>query len=242
MKAIIFDCDGTLVDSEMLHYRAWAHALKKHGCDITLEDYYNCVGIPIDKASHIFAKKIGENYAEELKKDKYEHFKSLLREGIAPIEGTLAFLHKLLNEQKRLNYKLAIASGASHEEISLYLRSLNISDVFDLVLSGKEDLAHYNDPEGTNKPKPYIYLEAAKRLGINPSDCIVIEDSYTGVMSSSKAGCFTVAVPNSFSLNHDFSGSHLLISSFNTYSVDQFFKDVEANRHPDREQGPVHLV
>jgi beta-phosphoglucomutase-like phosphatase (HAD superfamily) len=58
----------------------------------------------------------------------------------------------------------------------------------------------------------------------------VIEDSYTGVMASSKAGCFTVAVPNAFSLNHDFSGAHLLISSFNHYSVDQFLKDVEAIR------------
>lgn len=226
MKAIIFDCDGTLVDSEMMHYLSWMYALKKHGSDITMEEYFIFVGTPIDKTCHFLAKKIGKNCAEELRRDKHAFFKALLQEGIAPIEDTLAFLHKLVNEQKRLKYKLAIASGAAHEEISLYLRHLNIENVFDLVLSGKDDLGHYNDPEGTNKPKPYIYLEAAKLLGVDPSDCVAIEDSYTGVMASTKAGCITVAIPNAFSLTHDFSASHLLISSLNTYSVDQFLRDV----------------
>lgn len=225
MKAIIFDCDGTLVDSEMTHYTAWTYALKKQGYDLTIEEYYSCVGIPIDKTSYFLAQKIGKSCAEELKKDKHAFFSSQIQKEVAPVKDTLAFLHSLVDAQQRWKYKLAIASGASREEILIYLRHLKIEHMFDLVLSGKDDLTHYEDPEGINKPKPYIYLEAAKQLGVSPSDCIAIEDSHPGVMASARAGCITVAIPTSFSLNHDFSAAHLVIPSLRHYTVDQFLRE-----------------
>ncbi len=230
MKAIIFDCDGTLVDSEMIHYLAWTDALEKQGHGISMEEYSHYVGTSIDKTSYVLSQKIGVNCAEQLKKDKYAFYRSRIEGGIPPIKDTLAFLYQLVEEQKKFNYKLAVASGASREEILIYLRCLNIEHFFDVVLSGKDDLSHYNDPEGVNKPKPYIYLEAAKQLGVSPSDCVAIEDSHTGVVASAKAGCVTVAVPTSFSLNHDFSPSHLLISSFNRYTVGQFLREAAACR------------
>ncbi len=228
MKAIIFDCDGTLVDSEMAHYSAWSYALKKQGFTLSMEEYSHCVGQPIDKTSQKLAHKIGKDCAGELKRDKHAFYFSLMQKGVSPIKDTFAFLHQLVNEQKRFNYKFAIASGASREEIAIYLRHLKIAPIFEVVLSGKDDLSHYSDPEGVNKPKPYIYLEAAKRLGVAPAECIAVEDSYIGVMASVKAGCMTVAVPTSFSINHDFSAAHLIISSFNNYTVNQFLRDVSA--------------
>lgn len=93
-------------------------------------------------------------------------------------------------------------------------------------MSGKDDLQDYKDPEGINKPKPYIYIETAKRLGLKPTECIAIEDSHPGVMSSYSAGCITVAVPNSFSIYHDFSKSNLLVPSLHPYTVDQFLKEL----------------
>lgn len=228
MKAIIFDCDGTLVDSEMLHYTAWIHALKRYNCTLDVEEYAAYVGIPIDKACLFLAQKIGINCADELKKDKHAFFSSKIHEGVAPIEGTLTFLHKLVKEQSRLQYKLAIASGASSEEIILYLRHLEIEHVFDVIVSGKDDLQDYNDSEGINKPKPYIYIETAKRLGLNPIECIAIEDSHPGVMASHNAGCITVAIPTPFSIYHDFSKSDLLIPSLHNYTVDQFLNELSS--------------
>lgn len=226
MKAIIFDCDGTLVDSEMLHYTAWVHALNRYNCTLELEEYLAYVGIPTDKACFSFAQKVGVDCAEVLKKDKHAFFHAKICEGVTPIEGTLAFLHKLVKEQSRLQYKLAIASGAPKEDIKIYLRHLEIEHFFDVVVSGKDDLQDYRDPEGINKPKPYIYIETAKRLGLKPADCIAIEDSHPGVMSSYHAGCTTVAVPTSFSIHHDFSNSNLLVPSLHSYSVDQFLKEL----------------
>lgn len=222
MKAIIFDCDGTLVDSEMGHFTAWCHALKKHDYPFNVEDYFPYVGSPIENTSHLLAQKIGKDCAAELKREKHAFYRSSIEQQVLPIADTLAFLHRLVEAQKRFKYKLAIASGAPREEITIYLRQLKIDSFFDLVLSGKDDLQHYNDPEGVNKPKPYIYLEAAKRLGLSPKECVAIEDSSTGVLSSVRAGCRTVAIPNSFSQNHDFSAAHLLIPSLNGYTVQQF--------------------
>lgn len=229
MKAIIFDCDGTLVDSEMAHYTAWTYALKKHGIAFSIEEYAHFVGHPSDAASQMLANKIGKNCANELKEDKHTFYRSLIEEGISPVKDTFAFFQQLVNEQKNLGYKLAIASGAARKEIAVYLRHLKIEHLFDVVLSGKDDLIHYNDAEGVNKPKPYIYLEVAKRLGVVPTECIAIEDSYIGVMASSRAGCVTVAVPTVFSSHQDFSAAHLIVSSFKGYSVSQFLKD--ARKH-----------
>lgn len=228
MKAIIFDCDGTLVDSEMLHYAAWVHALGKYNYTLNVEEYAPYVGIPIDKASLFLAQKIGINCADELKKDKHAFFSSKIRNGVNPIEGTFAFLHRLVKEQSRLQHKLAIASGASKEEIIMYLQHLEIEHIFDVVVSGKDDLQDYKDPDGINKPKPYIYIETAKRLGLNPVECIAIEDSNPGVMASYNAGCITVAIPTSFSIYHDFSKSDLLIPSLQHYTVDQFLEELSS--------------
>lgn len=225
MKAIIFDCDGTLVDSEMAHYSAWSRVAKKHGVAFTLDEYACCVGHPSDKASQILADKIGKVCAEELKENKHLFYYSLIRPGLPPIEDTIAFLYRLAEEQKSLGYKLAVASASPREEIALHLQHLKVEPLFDLLLSGKDDLTDYKDPEGVNKPKPYIYLEAAKRLGIHPKECVAIEDSHTGVMASFKAGCVTVAVPTPFSFRQDFSAADLILSSFKDYSISQFLAD-----------------
>lgn len=226
MKGIIFDCDGTLVDSEMMHYQTWSRALKKHGVDFKLEDYCPFVGTSIDVTAHGLAGKIGKVCAQELKAEKRTFFRALINKGVQPIEDTLAFLHQLVKEQKQFGYKLGVASGAPREEISVYLRHLQIEHYFDVVLSGRDDLGHYTDPEGVNKPKPYIYQEAAKRLGLAVNECIAIEDSHIGVTASAKAGCITVAIPTIYSRQHDFSAAHWVLSSLKHYSsVPQFLDE-----------------
>lgn len=236
MKAIIFDCDGTLVDSEMIHYHAWSHALKNQGYELPMEEYCHFVGTPTNITAQVLAKKIGKECAEDLKKDKHAYFTSQIEAEITPIKDTLEFLHRLFREQDRYHYKLAIASGAGRVDIMHYIRHLKIESFFDLVLSGKDDLSSYNDPEGTNKPKPYVYLEAARQLGAVPSECIAIEDSYPGVLAGATAGCITVAIPHAFSKHHDFSASDMLIPSLSSYSVDRFLNEAKLSRDKSRQQ------
>jgi beta-phosphoglucomutase len=113
---------------------------------------------------------------------------------------------------------LALASSAPKEEILVNLKQMGLENAFDLIISGSDDLREYVDAEGTNKPKPYIYIESAKRLGISPACCLVFEDTKAGVDAAARAGMVAVAVPNQFTLTHDFSNAHQVISSYEEFS------------------------
>ena len=89
-----------------------------------------------------------------------------------------------------------------------------MENAFDLVISGSDDLDDYVDAEGKNKPKPYIYIEASKRLNILPEFCLVFEDTTAGVDAAADAGMIPIAVPNQFTLNHDFSKAIRVFSSY----------------------------
>ncbi len=124
------------------------------------------------------------------------------------------FVRLLFREKEKLKLRLGVASSARKEGILTNLRRLALEALFDLVVSGQDDLKAYTDPEGVNKPKPYIYLHAAATLGLSPSQCIAIEDSYAGVTAAKKAGYFTIAAPNHFTRTQDLSHADLIIHSF----------------------------
>lgn len=110
------------------------------------------------------------------------------------------------------------------------MKHLGIEDLFDVILSGHDDLIDYSDPEGVNKPKPYIYLHAAKLLNVSPTECVVIEDSMTGIISSKTAGCITIAIPNRFTEMQDLSAATLRMESLSAISVEGFLQMVMTQR------------
>ncbi len=227
IKAVLFDCDGTLVDSEYTHYLSWQYALQRLGGDLSLEEYYSYVG----KSSAVIAEQIAEKLAcgsaEAILKEKRESYQTLHCSGLPSIAPTVEFLMSLLQEKERLGLKVGVCSAAKKNEVSSHVQRLGIERYLDVVLSGQEDLVEYSDPEGVNKPKPYIYQHAMKLLGVVPHECVVIEDSGPGVRAGVDAGCFTIAVPNAYTLNHDLSHAHLRLDSFAGISVDQFFQMVK---------------
>ena len=227
IKAIIFDCDGTLVDSEEAHYLSWRHALAKHGYELKAESYTSHFVGRGEAVLKIANDLVGYDCCEEVLKDKREFFHKSQQEGLPPIAATLGFLHLLVKEKEKHGLKLAVASGARKEEILHHLRGLGIEDLFDAVLSGQDDVLEYRDPEGTNKPKPYVYLKAAKMLGVAPEECIAIEDSRSGVSAAVKAGCITIAVPNRYTRGEDLSHAHFKLDSFAGLTVDDLFEKIE---------------
>ena len=226
IKAIIFDSDGTLVDSEYAHYLAWIYALSRQNSSLSSREYEPYVGQSIETNAQLFAKKIKKDCAEEIIQDKRSYYQKLQLLGLPAIQSTVAFLRRLAGEKKALNLKLAVASGAARKELLTNLKNLQIDGLFDQILSGQDDLNDYHDDEGVNKPKSYIYLQAAKRLGVSPTDCVVIEDSLSGVLAGKSAGCLTIAVPNNYTHSQDLSRADLVIESFATLSPSQFLKQV----------------
>ena len=226
--AVIFDCDGTLVASEEAHMEAWQITLQNRGVAFTDERRRICVGQADIETSQLLAKGIGYS-AEEILAEKRGHYLKLSREGLPAMAGAVEFVQGLARERERLGLRLGVASAALKVEIEHHLANLGIRGFFDVVLSGYDDLGDYSDPEGVNKPKPYVYLHAAKLLGVHPTRCVAIEDSYTGVVSAAEAGCITVAVPNHFTKKHDLSRATLQLDTLVDLSVDRFLQLV-ANR------------
>lgn len=234
IKAVIFDCDGTLVDNEHAHFLAWRYAFQNQGFNLTLEKYMTFAGKGHLEALKIAVEMIGDDCLKELSKDKKEYFRKLYLAGFPPIASTVEFLHLLAKEKDNYGIKLAVASGASKKVILHHLKTLGIESYFDVVLSGYDDLGEYKDPTGTNKPKPYVYLKTAKMLGLSPAQCVAIEDSHKGVTSAITAGCFTIAIPNRYTQNQDLSRASMRIDSLAGFSVDDFFDIIG--------KGPVEQV
>ena len=227
IKAVIFDCDGTLVDSEHAHFVA-GQVCQTQGHQLTWEEYVGYMGKGDLYVAQAFAKRFGCcDQKESMLEEKHRHFERLQHEGLPVISPTVEFLSRLGEKKEKLGLKLAVASAARKADVMCNIRNLGIEHLLDLVLSGADDLQAYSDPTGVNKPKPYIYLHAAKLLGVAPSECVVIEDSPSGVRASVTAGCVTVAVPNLLTQHQDLSLAHVEVISFDSMEIEDFFSMIK---------------
>ena len=93
------------------------------------------------------------------------------------------------------------------------LKHIGLEHEFDLIISGSDDLESYMDGDGKNKPKPYIYLEASKRLNISPEHCLVFEDTEAGIEAATTAGMIAIAIPNWMTKEQNFSKANKVINS-----------------------------
>lgn len=210
-KAIIFDCDGILVDTEELKYQAWERALKTRGLSLSRKFYLSLIGQTGLSILNHLEKEYRVTLDPIIVNEKNNLYWAMQKEGVKSIEPMISVLDWAIKKREKKELLLGVASSASKNEVLFNLNYLNILDSFDIVLSGKEDLAKYQNPHGVNKPYPYIYLEISFRLGLQPNECLVFEDSEAGVCSAKKAGCYVIAVPNRWTIQQEFSKADLLI-------------------------------
>ncbi len=205
LKSIIFDHDGVMVDTEPLQSQAWIKILEKYGK--TPEIYGNGlvhkVGITINGNWNILKLKYGitenTNHLEEQRSIVYRDLLSQTR----PMVGLMELLSELRKEKKKL--KTAIASSSNREYIEMVVNNFGIADDFDVIVSGK-DVA-------SGKPAPDIYIKVALLLGANPENCVVLEDSRTGVEAAKAARMKVIAIPNQYTDEQDFTDADLVLPS-----------------------------
>ncbi|MBN9287904.1 MAG: hypothetical protein BGO43_00150 [Gammaproteobacteria bacterium 39-13] len=206
-QAIIFDCDGVLVDTEGLKFTAWKQVLSKVGINFEESEYIPLVGY----SSAYIAQKIQEKKniefdQQEVINEKEIIYHQLQSRGVPLFEDGIDFLKQVISQKNIYHFKVAIASSASQQEILENLKQIGVNARdFDLIISGHDDLRHIIDSEGVNKPKPYIYQICATLLQVLPQDCLVFEDSNAGVIAATDANMNVIAVPNRFTQNQDFS-------------------------------------
>ena len=224
LRAIVFDCDGIIVDSEPAHFLAWRHSLLLQGHNLSLEEYCLHAGNPTQTILKCLAQKAGMDRSDDILREKRAFYHQLQSNGLPPIQPVIDFIRQLSCEKEKLKLKLGVASSARKEGILSNLRHLHVDELFDIVVSGQDDLKAYEDPEGVNKPKPYIYLHLATTLNFSPSECIAIEDSATGVTAAKNAGFLTVAVPNKITQSQDLSHADIVLPTLADLSPTRFFQ------------------
>ena len=197
LKAIIFDFDGVITDSEILHLRAFNQVLAPHGIEITTQEYYKVyLGMTdVDCYKMLIHKgllKIGEEEIESFIEKKYHIFEKLAKTEGHIIEGARDFVQML--SQNKL--PLAICSGSLMAEIELILEQARLRPYFTAIVSG--------DQMRKSKPDPHGYLLTLQKLNrdrrepILADQCVVIEDSHWGLEAAITAGMHTIAVTNSY--------------------------------------------
>ena len=225
IEAVIFDCDGVLVDTEYLKFLAWQEALARNGIPFTIDEYMPVVGHSSENILLMLSKLKNLEVPKEVIAVKNARYKILQSQGVPPIKEMIAFAHYFADERKNFGIKLGLASSAPREEILHNLQQVGLESAFDLIISGSDDLDGYTDREGKNKPKPYIYMETAKRLGVSPAQCLVFEDTAAGIEAAAGAGMIAIAVPNQFTLTHDFSKAKAVIRDYQALPRSQIVKE-----------------
>jgi HAD superfamily hydrolase (TIGR01509 family) len=201
IKALIFDLDGTLADTELLHYRAWKKTLLNNGVSqLPLETFMKYVGTSNEKVAgdYIESDDIRKNLTE-LVREKQDIYMDLIPETqlLRGAREIITRYHPAL--------RLAIASSSHKKEIMTLLKTQELESYFELVIGG--------DMVKQRKPDPEIYLKAQQTLGVSPRECIAFEDSEHGLNSAKNAGMYGVAIPNEFTLNHNFVRADLILTS-----------------------------
>lgn len=189
IKAVLFDMDGLMVDTESLATEALIRSAKKQGYEMTREETFQVLGFTT-KSIYEFWENYFKNSdvsGKQLVEDHYKYMENILFT-IGPKK--MPYIEELLIYLKERKYKVAVASSSSMSHIINNIEKTGLKKYIDEFASGAE--------VENGKPAPDVFLLAAERLGIKPEECLVLEDSKAGAIAGSSAGAKVIMVPDMF--------------------------------------------
>lgn len=189
IKAVLFDMDGLMVDTESLATEAFIHSAKKQGYDMTKEETLLVLGFTT-KSIYEFWENYFKNSdvsGKQLVDDHYKYIENIL---FTTGPRKMPYIEELLKYLKESNYKVAVASSSNMDHIINNMEKTGLKKYIDEFASGAE--------VENGKPAPDVFLLAAERLGVKPEECLVLEDSKAGVIAGSSAGAKVIMVPDMF--------------------------------------------
>ena len=207
---VLWDLDGTLIDSAGHHWIAWRDTLAAEGRSVQPSDFANSFGKRNDEILHdLFGHEIATEWIESVSEAKEQAYRRLLRErGLALLPGAQAWLERL----RAAGWRQALASSAPRPNIDAAFESLAaLGQSLDLVVSA--------DEVGRGKPDPAIFLEAARRLGLPAGRCIVVEDAPAGLEGARRAGMRSIGV---LSEHHARLEADVVVPSLEALEADAF--------------------
>jgi HAD superfamily hydrolase (TIGR01509 family) len=200
-KAVLWDNDGLLVDTEQLFFQATSEALARLGVEVTLEQYVDHV---MREGASLFdlalARGVDEGEVRRTRAQRNERYGALLADGVRVLDGVVEVLSELDGQ-----LPMACVTTSLREHFDVIHAPHGLLRHFEFVLA-------HGDYERT-KPEPDPYLAAAERFDLEPAECIVIEDSERGLRAAVAAGMRCLVVPNAFTRHSDFAGAHRVLES-----------------------------
>ncbi len=203
IRALIFDFDGTIIDSETPVFEGWKQTYAEHGHELPLERYVEIIGT----AAHTFDPHahLEGLIGRTLDREQLTAERQLKHRAVIYSNDTLPGVRTWIEEATALQMPLAIASSSQQWWVDSNLTRLQLREKFK-VLRTREMVA-------SAKPAPDLFLAALDGLGLKPHEAVVIEDSAHGVTAAKAAGLFTIAVPNPVTAGLDFSGADMVVQS-----------------------------
>lgn len=194
IKAVLFDMDGLMVDTESLSTEAFINSAKAQGYNMTKEETLKVLGFTKANIYQFWIDYFqGTNVdGKKLVDDHYEYIENVLYT-VGPEK--MPFVEELLKYLKENNYKIAVASSSDTADIKNNLEKTKLEKYIDEIASGAE--------VENGKPAPDVFLLAAERLGVDPKDCLILEDSKAGIKAGKASGAMVFMVPDMFTVDEE---------------------------------------
>ena len=185
-RAVVFDMDGLLLDTEVLWHEAESELFRRHGGEFTWDDKMAVIGTSFGFTADYFADRLGRPREEgpALVEEMIGLMHDLVRHQVDARPGAVELVTRL---RQAAGMRLGLASNSPRFLVDDALRTAGLADAFDAIVTS-DDVEH-------SKPAPDIYLLACERLGVAPSEALALEDSASGVAAAKAAGLMCIAVP-----------------------------------------------
>lgn len=186
MKAVVFDMDGLMFDTERVFMLAWDHVGVEMGLGKAGYMGLKTLGSNVEKTQQMWREEFGDKYDEgTMRRLTKEFLTKYYSENKVPVKKGL---YILLDYLKSEGYKLAVASSSSKQEVVDHMKDAGVFDYFDVIVCG--------DMIAESKPEPDIYLKACELLQVSSEESYALEDSRNGLLSAYRAGCKPIMVPD----------------------------------------------
>ena len=183
IKAIIFDMDGVIFDTEMIYLKVWSEVFEKYGYKMTKEIYALVLGTGRENVKKVFVSHFGSDLPiDDMYIEKDENLAKEIEKGVPLKSG----VYEILEYLKENDFKIALATSAISKRAFKQLKQANIENFFNAIVC--------RDEVKETKPNPDIFLKAADKLMVKPEQCIVIEDSSAGIEAAFNAGMVPIHV------------------------------------------------
>jgi len=217
IKALVFDFDGLIVDTEVPIFRVWQRIYRERGQELPLERWLTIIGTASGPFDPVI--DLGQKTGQKLDEPEIKELERLYYQEATAIQQLLPGVLDYLVAARKLELKTAVASSSTRKWVIDHLGRFGIVGQFDAIVC-REDVKR-------TKPDPELYRTALQRVGVEPADAIALEDSSNGVHAAKAAGLFCVAVPNPLTADLDFSEADLRLISLEAMLLRDLLKEAE---------------